>query len=282
MKSILLLALAFSVSSAFAVGPAPEVNPLVLRYPHNKLLADPIFEGIVKLSNCSGSLVTFKGMPKSKKALVMTNGHCVGFTKMGDVITNKPVTRVVSVFDADKKLHKLDITRIVYATQSYTDVTFYETTMSYQEIEDQYNVEALTIEDSLTAVGTKIDVVSGYWEILTSCEAEAIAKILKEDIWVWLNSVRYSSDCMTKGGYSGSPVIARNTRTIVAIHNTGNNGKLDCSDNNPCEANPYGEVVFQGLNRRYGQQVYMVYSCLDENFDIDLGMNGCELPKQSW
>ena len=263
--------------NALAVGPAPEINPHVRR--NTSKTGSPIFEGIVKLSNCSGSLVRLKGMPKSRKALVMTNGHCVGFTQMGQVKVNEPSQRTFSVFNADMKLSKLQATKIVYATQTYTDVTIYETTLSYKQIEDQFNVEAFVIEDSLTPIGIDIDVVSGYWEIYTSCKAEAIVPVLREDIWTWKNSVRYSKECMTKGGYSGSPVIEKNTRNVVAIHNTGNNGKLDCSDNNPCESNESGDVTFQVPNRRYAQQISELYGCFDKSYQFNLDLSTCELAK---
>ncbi len=280
MKAIFVLVFIFSSSLASAIGPVPHVNPLTsLRSSNKNFIEDDLFEGIVKLSNCSGALVTLKGMPKTKKALVMTNGHCVGSLRMGEVKVNVPVTRSFGVFDAQKKLHELKSSRIVYSTMTHTDVTFYETTMTYQEIEDNYNVEALILEDELTRVGQDIVVVSGYWEIFTSCFAEAIAPILKEYVWVWKDSVRYSANCETKGGYSGSPVIAKNTRSVVAIHNTGNNGQFDCSNNNPCEADENGEVIFRIANRRYAQQVYQIYDCMNHDYDLDLGQQTCQLPK---
>ena len=58
------------------------------------------FEGIVKLSNCSGSLVKFEGQPDSDWALVLTNGHCLegGFLRPGQVAVNKSSTRTFSVY----------------------------------------------------------------------------------------------------------------------------------------------------------------------------------------
>ncbi len=276
---ILVAALVLSASfSALAIKPlAPSIDPLIFK--NTSSAFEPIFEGIVSLSNCSGSLVRFNGAPLSKKAIMMTNGHCLSGLGNNEVWVNKPSPRMSSVFDQQKNLHPLQLSRVIYATQVDTDVTFYEAKMTYQEILDQYGVEALTIGEDLVAVGTPISIVSGYWKILTSCEAEAIAPILREGEWIWKNSIRYSSKCMTKGGYSGSPVIADNTRTVVGIHNTGNNGKLDCSDMNPCEQNENGELIFAEPNRRYAQQVYPFYDCLDENFDFDLSLQNCSVPK---
>jgi hypothetical protein len=279
MKFSLLLALGLFSTVAMAIPNAPEINPLTRRLTQSVQRKNTaLFEGIVKLSNCSGSLVAFKGMPKKKKALVMTNGHCVSpMARFGAVTVNHPATRSLSVFDSNMKLHPLMTSKIVYSTMTFTDVTFYETTMTYQQIEDQYKVEALVIDDVITGPGQQLDIPSGYWEISTSCAVEAIVPLLKEGEWYWKESIRYSEECKTKGGYSGSPVIARHTKTVIGIHNTGNNGLLDCSDNNPCEIGANGQVTYRELNRRYGQQVHQVYTCLTPDFEIDIKIPGCEL-----
>lgn len=275
-----LFALLFASTSVLATRTAPEIDPMVSRFPHHKSLDASEYEGIVKLSNCSGALVKFQGMPSTKKALVLTNGHCLkGLTEVGQVVTNQRDAREFSVMDAQKILHPLKTTRVVYATQTNTDVTLFEVSLSYESIKSKYDIRPLLIDPNITPVGVRIRIPSGYWETQTSCFSEALAPILKEGKWTWYNSVRYSSECMTKGGYSGSPVIEVGTRRVVAIHNTGNNGRLDCSMNNPCEANDKGEVVFSGLRRRYAQQVHLFYGCLNEKFDLDLSLPGCELPR---
>ncbi len=279
MKFILAAVLAISSASAFAVKTAPAVNPLLARSNFFKTNID--FEGIVKLSGCSGSLVTFKGAPKTNKAIVMTNGHCLPVTGARQVIVNKPTkpAAYVGLFDGNKKLNKLPLSRVIYATTFETDVTLYEASMTYAEIEKQFNTEAFVLNDELVRLGTDIEVVSGYWEISTICKAEAIAPVLREADWIWKNSIRYSSECMTKGGYSGSPVIEKNTRTVVGLHNTGNNGKLDCSDMNPCEQDESGVLIFRELNRRYAQQVYQFYNCLNDKYEIDINVVGCSVAK---
>lgn len=211
----------------------------------------------------------------------MTNGHCLPITAPGQVIVNKPTKpdALVGLFDANKKLNRLPLTRVIYATMDDTDVTFYEASMTYAEIEKQFDTEAFTLNDEMVRMGTNIEVVSGYWEISTICEAEAIAPILREDVYIWKNAIRYSSKCMTKGGYSGSPVVELNTRTVVGLHNTGNNGKLDCSDMNPCEQDLSGVLIFRELNRRYAQQVFQFYGCLNGKYEIDLKVKGCSVPK---
>lgn len=278
MKNLLGLLCLLASTQALAFKAMPEIHPLeVLNEYPNQI----DFEGIVKLSNCSGSLVAFAGAPVTNKAIVMTNGHCVAISSPKQVMVNKPTKpgAYVGLFDSYKELHRLPLTKIIYASMDKTDVAFFETSMSYQEIANEFNVRPFIISRNLVKVGSPIEIISGYWEIATSCLAEAIVPYLKEGKFIWQQSVRYSSECMTKGGYSGSPLLLKNSRVVVGVHNTGNNGKLDCSDNNPCELNQRGELIFKEVNRRYAQQVGQFYQCLDQNFQINLNVTTCAVTK---
>ncbi|WP_208905911.1 hypothetical protein [Streptomyces melanosporofaciens] len=63
--------------------------------------------------------------------------------------------------------------------------------------------------------------------------------------------------------------------TVVGIHNTHNDAGEKCTDNNPCEVGPDGTVTAV-RGRGYGQQVYMIASCLTEG-RLDLSHPGCTL-----
>jgi hypothetical protein len=272
----LLLNIAFFISfNALAIPTAPH-RDIHQRVTSHKALLKYDFEGIIKLSNCSGSLVAFKGSPDTQKAIVMTNAHCLPFAKHDQVYVNYPYLRNFTVFDRSMKLHPLKTEKVLYATMLETDVAFLETDKTYGEIWREYKVRPLIIDDFPAPLGTRLDVVSGYWEEVTSCEAEAIIPELREHHWRWFDAIRYAGDCKTRGGFSGSPVIIQHTRTIMGVHNTGNNGKRDCSNMNPCE---WGEQESMPLFRRYAQQVYQVYTCLNKRMEIDTQVPGCLLPK---
>lgn len=49
-----------------------------------------------------------------------------------------------------------------------------------------------------------------------------------------------------------------------------------CTDNNPCEVGPNGEVTSE-KGRGYGQQVYMITDCLAKGSRLDLSHRGCTL-----
>ncbi len=48
--------------------------------------------------------------------------------------------------------------------------------------------------------------------------------------------------------------------------------------NNPCEVDEEGKVVVNS-GASYGQQTYLLYSCLDSDGALDLQQEGCKLLK---
>ena len=100
MKTLVALALTVSTATAFALPRAPH-DALKVNLKSNTDNRAYDFEGIVKLSNCSGSLVQFSGQPDTAKAVVMTNGHCIqkpgGFLEPGEVWVNRPMNRAMKM-----------------------------------------------------------------------------------------------------------------------------------------------------------------------------------------
>ena len=98
------------------------------------------FEGIVKLSNCSGSLIQLEGQSNDAKAIVLTNGHCVkksffgGFLDPGEVWVNKRRSRSMKVFKDENTLYNITATKIIYATMTDTDMALYELNETYAQL----------------------------------------------------------------------------------------------------------------------------------------------------
>jgi V8-like Glu-specific endopeptidase len=238
------------------------------------------FEGIVKLSNCSGSLIAFNGQPLSSKAIVMTNGHCLGggFLKPGEVRVNASVSRSMRVYDKNLKLWSIQATKILYATMTNTDVAFYELSESFNEILTRTGIRPFLLDSVRPLSGISIDIISGYWDRGYSCEIDGFVFKIREGDWTFTDSVRYTEGCDTVGGTSGSPIISRGERKVVAINNTSNESGKRCTLNNPCEVDEAGTVtVRRGV--RYGQQTYNAYTCLTPDFRFDLRRSGCLLPR---
>ncbi|EFL18025.1 serine protease [Streptomyces sp. C] len=239
------------------------------------------YAGTVALSNCSGSVVRTPNSQPGDPALVLSNGHCLetGFPAAGEVLVNRASSRTFSLLNASgSKVATLRASKIAYGTMTDTDVSLYQLTKTYAQIQSQYGIAALTLNDAHPVQGSSIKVVSGYWKRTYSCSVDGFAYRLKEGAWTWKDSVRYTSSCNTIGGTSGSPVIDTTTGKVVAVNNTGNEDGQRCTDNNPCEVDESGNVtVRQGIN--YAQQTYTLVPCIGPGNQIDLTRPGCTLPK---
>ncbi|MFJ9406111.1 serine protease [Streptomyces sp. NPDC101393] len=241
------------------------------------------FAGTVALSNCSGSIVKMPDSQANDPALVMSNGHCLesGMPGAGEVVVDKPSSRSFTVLDAKAgNLGTIKATKIAYATMTDTDVSLYETGSTYAQIEQKYKIKPLELATEHPAKGAAITVVSGYWKKTYSCNVDGFVPTLKEGDWTWKDSVRYTADCKTIGGTSGSPVVDNASGKVAAINNTGNEDGEECTVNNPCEVDENGKVtVHQGIN--YAQETYGIPKCFGSGNKLDLDKAGCELPKPS-
>ncbi|MFE0174489.1 trypsin-like serine peptidase [Streptomyces sp. NPDC059002] len=239
------------------------------------------FAGTVALSNCSGSVVRTPQAAPDDPALVLTNGHCIesGFPAAGEVIVDQPSTRTFKLLDAKaNEVATLKATKVSYATMTDTDITIYQLTTSYRDITKKYGIKPLELDADHPVKGRAITVVSGYWKKTYSCSIDGFVYRLKEGEWTWKDSVRYTPECQTIGGTSGSPVIDHKTGKVTAINNTGNEDGERCTLNNPCEVDRNGNVtVRKGIN--YAQQTYGIVPCVGKGSKIDLARPGCKLPR---
>lgn len=285
MKFLLIL-VTLSVSSITYAFPTAPFDALKTKINHNEKLSidDYDFEGIIKLNNCSGSLIKFAGQPMTSKAIVLTNGHCYskgifgGLLGPDEVIYNKTLSRDMKIFDKAMKKFSVKATKLLYATMTNTDIALYELSESYETILEKYKIESFSLDTVRPFEGITIDIVSGYWESGYRCSIESFVFNLKEGDWMFTDSIRFTDECKTIGGTSGSPVVSRGTRSVVAINNTANENGKSCAKNNPCEISEDGKIETL-KNKKYGQQTYIIYSCLRPDFNIDLNVEGCLLPK---
>ncbi|GAA3157585.1 serine protease [Streptomyces virens] len=239
------------------------------------------FAGTVSLSNCSGSVVRMPDSAADDPALVLTNGHCLesGFPAPGQVVVDQASSRTFGLLNSSgSKVATLRADRLLYATMTDTDAAVYRLGTTYAQIKSAYGIDPLTLADSHPQAGTAISVVSGYWKRIYSCSVDGFVYRMKEGDWTWKDSVRYTSECNTIGGTSGSPVVDDATRTVVAVNNTGNEDGERCTVNNPCEVDESGNVtVRQGIN--YAQQTYQFPACFGVDNKLELSASGCVLPK---
>lgn len=282
MKYSAILLFIFA-QAAFAFPKAP-IDDLNFRPERSDSRTQYDFEGIVKLSNCSGSLIQFEGQSDNAKAIVLTNGHCVkksffgGFLAPGEVWINKNRRRAMKVFKDENTLYNINATKIIYATMTNTDMALYELNETYAQIKNRTGINPLTLSSTRSYESVPINIVSGYWEKGYSCGIDKFVYIVKEADWTFRDSIRYTDGCDTIGGTSGSPIIEAGTRTVIGVNNSANESGRKCTMNNPCEVNEDGSIFFQkGL--KYGQQTFNVYSCLDTNMNLNMKKTGCTLPQ---
>ena len=138
-------ALAFS----FPTPPAQGSGPSAL------LMDDDYdFEGILGLSNCSGSLVRFDDSEGSDPGLVLSNGHCVGMIDPGVVLTDRSSYKRFTVLDEDgSRIGSLRARRLLYATMTDTDLSLFELRESYDDILTRYGIAPLTFARSAAKPG---------------------------------------------------------------------------------------------------------------------------------
>lgn len=244
--------------------------------------ASPDFTSMVALSNCSGAIVRWTTSQPSDTALMLTNGHCTKFFGAKEVIVNEPFVRDVDLLNADgSDKATIQTTTLLYGTMYKTDVSLYALGLTYQQLQDQYNEPAITIGAAKASPKQQpIAVISGYWKLEYDCSLNGFAYRLLENGWTWNNSLRYSDDgCHVIGGTSGSPVLAA-SRIMIGINNTINEDGERCTLDNPCEKNRKGKITVH-LNRGYGQEVWVFYTCLASDRTLDLSMKGCMLPSPS-
>jgi hypothetical protein len=240
---------------------------------------DVDFTGAVSLDNCSGSVVRQPAHQPSDPALVMTNGHCARFMGPEEVVVDQSSDRKFTLLasDGEGSLGTLRASALVYATMHTTDVALYRLTTTYGEVEAMGG-RALELSPEQPGKGIDIRVVSGYWRHVYSCQADGYVHELREGKWLWQGSMRYTEDCHTKGGTSGSPVVDVATGKVVAVNNTGNEDGERCTVNNPCEVDENGEVtVRQGIG--YAQRTHQIVPCLTGGGRVDLTAPGCGLPR---
>ncbi len=242
------------------------------------------FEGSADFSNCSGFLLRPQARELSKKAWVLTNGHCVTNwlgrmqLKPGQAFGPRSAGRDVALVTRAGVKTAFRTQRLIYATMTGTDLAVYELAESYQQLE-RMGISAFELTTEAPVDGLKVTLFSAHKDRSFSCAIDAVLAGLREGGFEFKDSLRLTDECQQSNGTSGSPMVISGTRQVVAINNSYNKQGRACTDHNPCEIDEDGDVsVFHGA--RYAQQVLPLASCLQQG-ELELGLAGCQLTRPS-
>lgn len=216
--------------------------------------AMPALEGIAKLSNCSGALVIFDGMPTTARALVVTQAQCLTGRqpRPGAVFTNRLAIRALNLIDASGKAHAVTTRRLLYATQTDTDLAVYELGDSYNEVQFKTSIRPLFLTAAPPILGQNLELISAHGPRRWSCAVEGFVREVRDERRRFTDVIQLSDECRIDAAVpAGIPAVDLATRTLFALH-----GK-----------------------QRLTQQVYALAGCVDQNFEVDLELASCELPK---
>ena len=239
------------------------------------------FTGTARLPGCSGAVVRWPAALDTDRAVVLTNGHCVRHPFLGarEVLVDKERWTRVDLLDGRGDVARtVRGVRLQYASMYRTDVAILSLRETYADLaEDGVTPFGLATEGP--SRGERIRIPSGYWTEQRACATRGTAHRLHERAWDWWDSIRLPArdGCAIRGGYSGSPLVSRETGLVVGVANTGYVGGRRCIDS-ACEEDREGRVVMR-KDMNYGQQTAWLLGCLDGGRVLDLDVPGCRLAK---
>lgn len=239
------------------------------------------FVGTVALPGCSGAVIRWPAALDTDRAVVLTNGHCVRSPFLGarEVLVDEKRWTPITLLDGSGKVaREVRGVRLQYASMYRTDVALLSLRETYAELAGD-GITPLSLAEAGPSRGDLVRIPSGYWVEQRACQTTGTAYRVHERSWDWWQSIRLPArdGCAIRGGYSGSPIVSRETGLVVGVANTGYIGGRRCIDS-ACEENRRGRVrMVKDMN--YGQQTAVLLTCLEGGRVFDLDTPGCRLAK---
>jgi hypothetical protein len=239
------------------------------------------FAGTARLPGCSGAVVRWASALDDDHAVVITNGHCVRRPFLGarETLVDRKHWRRIELLDGRGGVAMtVRGERLLYASMYRTDLAVLRLRETYADLAAG-GVTPLSLATSGPSRGDEVRIPSGYWREQRACTTTGTAYRLHEREWDWWRSIRLPArdGCAIRGGYSGSPIVSRDTGLVVGIANTGYIGGRRCVDS-ACEESKDGDVrMVPDMN--YGQQTWWLLTCVGADRAFDLTTPGCRLAK---
>ena len=251
---------------------------LFVAIPFGKVQAATNLQGTARVGNCSGALIRFPNQPITTKAFVISSANCLDGIELspGETIHNKKIKVSMQIADRNNNFRNVTVSYLAYATMTQTNIAVYHLYSTYEELA-MVGIEPFEISSKHPQLGQQVDILSGYWAMGFSCKIEKFVNELQEGIWSYKDVIRYSAKgCEMIDGTSGSPIVVKNTRTIIGMDSTFNWDGENCTVGNPCEIDPEGSVI-SIKDRGYAQHTFHLHYCLTLSYYFDVNRHGCEL-----
>ena len=256
-----------------------DEETLELEDEHKASVAD--LYGMAALSGCSGGVVNI-GRSGSDKAVVLTNGHCTGGSLVANqAVVNKSASVSFQLFTETGSQVSATSSKLIYASLMETDIGIYELTETYDQLEAK-GVKAFPLAQGSIAAGTRVRVTSSFWKLTMICDYERIVHKVIEGFGndvsqpsIATNAFKLNSSCISKGGYSGTPVVNGRDEVVgllfTGVSGSGNN----CEEQSPCEEDENGDRMTI-RNATYVARVDLLAPCIEDG-ELNLDAAGCTM-----
>lgn len=206
------------------------------------------------------ALVRFAGQSLEDRAYLIGCGHC-NRMPVGSYVVDRPVEGKKAYLRRknSERTFTLDVTRIVYGTQTSVDLILVEVAQTYREIEALYGVKARLLSAETQALATPIWFYN--WETVEACQIDAYADryVFNDEGTDYLANAYIYYDCISTGGYSGSVLISKATQEVIGINVGGSEEPRD------------GHII------NFGSTVAPLSKCLDAHSRFDIHAPHCKL-----
>lgn len=249
---------------------------------------------------CSAAVFIMPGMTDRRKALLLTNGHCINIggakwpgggthLRSDEILVNHEIGErdpyyalIYHSFAKTPNLYRAN--KIVFASISIMDVAVLELNVTYSEIKRLgFTVRHLT--KHLPVNYTILQFTSHYRFQSIDCVVDRIAPLVEEAGYRLRNILKMKPGriCRALPGSSGTAGIPEGSAIIAAILNTesvGIGGK--CELDEPCEKDQRtGEIITGPQPQAYAIPTAPLYNCYDLKLaKFDLNRRGCVLRQE--
>ena len=242
----------------------------------------------VTVGNCSGALFTMPGMSDEDRALVITNGHCVGigtfkgmYPADGELLLDHAVSSSLVLKKIESESgERFSYKKVVFATMTGVDLAVIQLDATIKKIKaNGYRIYSLA--ETLPQLGMKLEFDSFYANVHSRCEVDKDVAMLKEAPWTWRNAWRMKSEqnCCYVEGQSGTAGIEPESGLIYALAQTVYEGGQSCSLDNPCEVDPETGAISTGQpGQGYAVATASLYGCYNQESALfDFNLENCTL-----